>query len=65
VNIKSFRDALAEQFSPGIHIVHERGIQEAYSRLTSFVSIKDVKVMVANRDEDRAAIDELKDFLRR
>jgi hypothetical protein len=65
VNIKSFRDALAERFAPGIHIVHERGIQEAYSRLTSYVTIKDVKVMVANREEDRAAIDELKDFLRR
>jgi hypothetical protein len=64
VNIKSLRDALAEQFAPSIHIVHERGIQEAYSRLTSFVIIKDVKVMVANREEDRVAIDELKDFLR-
>ncbi len=65
VGIKSFRDALAEQFVPGIHIVHERGIQEAYSRLTSTVTIKDVKVMVADRKEDRPAIDELKDFLRR
>jgi hypothetical protein len=64
VNIKSFRDALAEQYAPGIHIVHERGIQDAYSRLTSFVTIKDIKVMVANREEDRAAIDELKEFLR-
>lgn len=65
VGIKSFRDALADQFAPGIHIVHERGIQEAYSRLTSTVTIKDVKVMVADRKEDRHAIDELKDFLRR
>ncbi len=65
VGIKSFRDALAEQYAPGIHIVHERGIQEAYSRLTSTVTIKDVKVMVADRKEDRPAIDELKEFLRR
>ena len=33
ITIKSFRDALSEQFSPGIHIVHERGVQEAYSRI--------------------------------
>ena len=65
VGIKSFRDALAEQYAPGIHIVHERGIQDAHSRLTSTVTIKDVKVMVADRKEDRPAIDELKDFLRR
>jgi hypothetical protein len=65
VGIKSFRDALAEQYAPGIHIVHERGIQEAYSRLTSFVTVNGIKVMVANRKEDRHAIDELKDFLRR
>lgn len=33
ITIKSFRDALSEQFSPDIHIVHERGVQEAYSRI--------------------------------
>ncbi len=65
VGIKSFRDALADQFAPGIHIVHERGIQEAYSRLISFITVNGIKVMVANRKEDRPAIDELKDFLRR
>ena len=65
VSIKSFRDALAGQYGPDIHIVHERGIQEAHNRLTSFVPINGVKIMVANRDEDRAAIDEIKDFLRR
>ncbi len=65
VSIKSFRDALAGQYDPGIHIVHERGIQEAHNRLTSFVPINGVKIMVANRDEDRTAIDEIKDFLRR
>jgi len=64
VNIKSFRDALAEQFALCIHIVHERGIQEAYSRLTSTVTINGIKVMVANRKEDRTVIDEIKDFLR-
>ena len=65
VSIKSFRNALAGQYGPDIHIVHERGIQEAHNRLTSFVPINGVKIMVANRDEDRAAIDEIKDFLRR
>jgi hypothetical protein len=64
VGIKSFRDALAEQYAPGIHIVHERGIQEAYSRLTSFVTVNGIKVMIANRKEDRPDIDELKSFLR-
>ena len=38
VTIKSFRDALHRQFAPGIHIVHERGVQEAYSRLTDPLS---------------------------
>jgi hypothetical protein len=64
VDIKPFRDALASLFSPGIHIVHERGIQDAYKRLTSFVTVNGIKVMIANRKEDRPAIDELKDCLR-
>ena len=62
VDIKSFRDALAGQFEPDIHIIHERGIQEAYSRLTSAISIQNKRV--ADIGEDRAAIDEIKDFLR-
>jgi hypothetical protein len=63
VNIKSFRDALAEQFAPAIHIVHERGIQEAYSRLTSDIPSKEKSV--AGIGEERIAIEKLKDFLRR
>jgi hypothetical protein len=63
VNIKSFRDALAEQFAPGIHIVHERGIQEAYSRLTSDIPAKENSV--SGIGEERIAIEKLKDFLGR
>lgn len=62
VDIKSFRDALAGEFEPDIHIIHERGIQEAYSRLTSTISTQNKKV--ADIGEDRAAIDEIKKFLR-
>ncbi|MCD8103108.1 MAG: DUF6043 family protein [Alistipes sp.] len=62
VDIKSFRDALAEQFEPDIHIIHERGIQEAYSRLSSTISTQNKRV--ADIGEDRAAIDEIKKFLR-
>lgn len=62
VDIKSFRDALAGEFGPDIHIIHERGIQEAYSRLTSTISTQNKQV--ADIGEDRAAIDEIKKFLR-
>ena len=34
INIKPFRDALQAEYGSDIRIVHERGIQEAYSRLT-------------------------------
>lgn len=61
-DIKSFRDALASQFGPDIHIVHERGVQEAYSRLSSTIATQNKRV--ADIGEDRVAIDELKDFLR-
>ena len=33
IPIKPFRDALQEEYGREIRIVHERGIQEAYSRL--------------------------------
>ena len=62
VDIKSFRDALDGEFGLDIHIIHERGIQEAYSRLASTISIKGKRV--ADMGEDRAAIDEIKDFIR-
>jgi hypothetical protein len=62
VDIKSLRDALAGQFGSDIHIIHERGIQEAYSRLASTISTKGKRV--ADIGEDRAAIDEIKNFLR-
>lgn len=62
VNIKSFRNALAEEFEPNISIIGVRGIQEAYSRLASTISTQNKRV--ADIGEDRAAIDELKNFLR-
>ena len=62
VDIKAFRDALAGEFGSDIHIIHERGIQEAYSRLASTISTQNKRV--ADMGEDRAAIDEIKDFLR-
>lgn len=34
IPIKPFRDALQEEYGREVRIVHERGIQEAYSRLT-------------------------------
>ena len=34
INIKPFRDALQAEYGSDIRIVHERGIQEAYSCLT-------------------------------
>lgn len=62
VDIKSFRDALAGEFEPDIHIIGERGVQEAYSRITSTISTQSKRI--ADIGEDRAAIDEIKRFLR-
>ena len=57
VTVKSFRDALHRQFAPGIHIVHERGVQEAYSRLTDPLS--------ASTKEESWKLQELKKMLSR
>ncbi len=59
--IKAFRDALYKQSQDkDIHIISERGIQEAYKELTSFMGdgeiVKDLK-------ENRIHIDEIKAFL--
>jgi hypothetical protein len=63
VGVKSFRDALAGQYSPAIHIVHERGVQEAYSRLTNVIEARSKSI--ADMGKERIAIKELKDFMRR
>lgn len=60
VDIRSFRKALYEEFSPEIHIIHERGIQEAYSRLTTSLA---TGRKPSDMGEDRDAINELRHFI--
>ena len=60
INIKPFRDALQTEYGPDIHIVHERGIQEAYSRLTEPLLIGST---VSSRSGEALVIREIKDFL--
>lgn len=62
VTVKSFRDALYRQFSPDIHIVHERGVQEAYSRLTDPLS---GGTMPSGTNDDYWKLQELKKTLSR
>ena len=60
IPIKPFRDALQEEYGQEIRIVHERGIQEAYSRLTEpLLAGKAVR----DRGPEAVAIREIKDFL--
>ena len=59
VTVKSFRDALYRQFSPDIHIVHERGVQEAYSRLTDPLS----GTVLGRTNDDYWKLQELKKML--
>ena len=60
INIKPFRDALQREYGPDIHIVHERGIQEAYSRLTEPLLVGST---VGNRGSEALTIREIKEFL--
>lgn len=60
IPIKPFRDALQEEYGREIRIVHERGIQEAYSRLTEpLLAGKAVR----DRGSEAVTIREIKDFL--
>jgi hypothetical protein len=59
-NIKPFRDALQTEYGSDIRIVHERGIQEAYSRLTEPLLIGST---VGSRGSEALIIREIKDFL--
>ena len=59
-NIKPFRDALQAEYGSDIRIVHERGIQEAYSRLTEPLLIGST---VGSRGSEALIIREIKDFL--
>ena len=58
-NIKPFRDALQAEYGSDIRIVHERGIQEAYSRLTEPLLIGSA---VSSRGGEALIIREIKDF---
>ena len=60
INIKPFRDALQAEYGSDIRIVHERGIQEAYSRLTEPLLIGSA---VSSRGGEALIIREIKDFL--
>ena len=59
-NIKPFRDALQAEYGSDIRIVHERGIQEAYSRLTEPLLIGP---SIGSRGSEALIIREIKDFL--
>ena len=60
IPIKPFRDALQAEYGSDIRIVHERGIQEAYSRLTEPLLIGST---VGSRGSEALVIREIKDFL--
>lgn len=60
INIKPFRDALQAEYGSDIRIIHERGIQEAYSRLTEPLLIGST---VSRRSGEALVIREIKDFL--
>jgi hypothetical protein len=60
INIKPFRNALQAEYGSDIRIVHERGIQEAYSRLTEPLLIGST---VGSRGSEALIIREIKDFL--
>ena len=60
INIKPFRDALQAEYGSDTRIVHERGIQEAYSRLTEPLLIGST---VGSRGSEALIIREIKDFL--
>ena len=59
-NIKPFRDALQAECGSDIRIVHERGIQEVYSRLTEPLLIGST---VSSRGGEALVIREIKNFL--
>jgi hypothetical protein len=48
--VRVFRNALDKQFGENIHIISERGIQDAYKELNDFIGGKQVKDIKENRD---------------
>jgi len=58
-DVKLFRNALEKQYGEKVHIIGERGIQNAHKRLTSYIKNQ----LVKDTGEDRQNIDNLKKFL--
>jgi hypothetical protein len=48
--VRTFRNALEKQFGKNIHIISERGIQDANKELNDFIGGKQVKDIKENRD---------------
>ncbi|MDU1906704.1 MAG: DUF6043 family protein [Dysgonomonas sp.] len=57
--VKLFRNALEKQYGEKVHIIVERGIQNAHRRLTSYIKNQ----LVKDTGEDRQNIENLKKFL--
>ncbi len=57
--VKLFRNALEKQYGEKVHIIGERGIQNAHKRLTSYIKNQ----LVKDTGEDRQNIENLKKFL--
>lgn len=57
--VKLFRNALKKQYGEKVHIIGERGIQNAHRRLTSYIKNQ----LVKDTGEDRQNIENLKKFL--
>ncbi|MDU1893082.1 MAG: DUF6043 family protein [Dysgonomonas sp.] len=58
-DVKLFRNALEKQYGEKVHIIGERGIQNAHKRLTSYIKNQ----LVKDTGEDRQNIENLKKFL--
>jgi hypothetical protein len=63
IDVKSFREALHEQYGDKITIVGVRGIQQAYKDLTSFVGSASKGLLVKDGKEERKIINSIKAFL--
>ncbi len=58
-DVKLFRNSLEKQYGEKVHIIGERGIQNAHKRLTSYIKNQ----LVKDTGEDRQNIENLKKFL--
>lgn len=58
-DVKQFRNALEKQYGQKVHIIGERGIQNAYRRLTDYIKGQ----LVKDTGEDKKNIENLKNFL--